>query len=81
MPISHGASEDDTAPAVVLYQWLLAGWGIPIREIFDLEHHEEHCRQMGRWNFLSGSVPMEVGWRANFCAIVMIGGHSGPPLP
>ncbi|KAL8998567.1 MAG: hypothetical protein Q9169_002407 [Polycauliona sp. 2 TL-2023] len=43
-----------------LHQWLLAGWGMPIGEMFDLEKLAEHCEQEGRWSFFLSSVPLKV---------------------
>ncbi|EAW14793.1 uncharacterized protein ACLA_002040 [Aspergillus clavatus NRRL 1] len=43
-----------------LHQWLLAGWGMPIGEYFDLEGVAEHCRKTNRWSFFLSSVPLNV---------------------
>lgn len=53
-----GGKECD--PDVVLHQWLLGGWGMPIGEMFDLERLSEHCRETGRWEFFLSSVPLKV---------------------
>ncbi|KAK7702922.1 hypothetical protein SLS57_011176 [Botryosphaeria dothidea] len=42
-----GAHHD---PAHVLHQWLLAGWGMPIGELFDLEGVAAECERQGRPN-------------------------------
>jgi hypothetical protein len=34
-----------------LHEVLLAGWGCPIGELFDLEKLAEHCKQIDRWSF------------------------------
>lgn len=44
----------------VLHEWLLAGWGMPIGEMFDLERLAETCQQLGRWEFFLVSVPLKV---------------------
>lgn len=44
----------------VLHEWLLAGWGMPIGEMFDLERLAETCRRLGRWKFFLCSVPLKV---------------------
>ena len=44
----------------MLHQWLLAGWGMPIGELFDLEKLAEHCERIGRWSFFLTSVPLKV---------------------
>ena len=48
-----------------LHEWLLAGWGMPIGELFDLEWLSEVCRGEGRWSFFFSSVPLKV--RIFFC--------------
>lgn len=54
-----GAHHD---PAHVLHQWLLAGWGMPIGELFDLEGVAAECERQGRWAFWFGSVVLNVGF-------------------
>jgi hypothetical protein len=47
-----------------LHQWLLAGWGMPIGELWDLEALSDVCKGMdggkGRWTFFLTSAPMNV---------------------
>lgn len=43
-----------------LHQWLLAGWGMPIGELWDLERLSVMCEQLGRWTFFLTSAPMNV---------------------
>lgn len=43
-----------------LHEWLLAGWGLPIGELFDLERLGKECRQRGRYTFFFSSVPLKV---------------------
>lgn len=43
-----------------LHQWLLAGWGMPIGELWDLEALSEECVRLGRWRFFLTSAPMNV---------------------
>ncbi|KAI5458620.1 putative cyclase-domain-containing protein [Mariannaea sp. PMI_226] len=43
-----------------LHEWLLAGWGMPIGELFDLETLSEECRKRGRWSFFFSSMPLKV---------------------
>jgi hypothetical protein len=45
----------------LLHEWLLAGWGCPIGEYFDLEKLSEKCEEAGRWSFFFSSVPLNVG--------------------
>jgi kynurenine formamidase len=56
-PVGRPGIDSDT----VLHQWLLAGWGMPIGEQFDLERLAAHCREIGRWSFFVSSVPLKVG--------------------
>ena len=58
-PVGQGKDKDDVPPRVVLHQWLLGGWGMPIGEMFDLEDLAEHCRKSGRWSFFLSSVPLK----------------------
>ncbi len=53
---------------VSLHEYLLAGWGMPIGEIFDLEALARVCRELGRWSFFFMSMPLN-----------MPGGVSSPP--
>ncbi|PVI02570.1 hypothetical protein DM02DRAFT_559496 [Periconia macrospinosa] len=47
-----------------LHQWLLAGWGMPIGELWDLEELSRICTEQnegkGRWSFFLTSAPMNV---------------------
>ncbi|KAJ5522602.1 hypothetical protein N7527_006717 [Penicillium freii] len=43
-----------------LHEWLLAGWGVPIGELFDLEQLSQECRKRDRWTFFFSSVPLKV---------------------
>ncbi|KAJ6126526.1 hypothetical protein N7523_002138 [Penicillium sp. IBT 18751x] len=47
-------------PEFFLHEWLLAGWGLPIGELFDLERLGQECRQRKRWTFFFSSVPLKV---------------------
>lgn len=44
----------------ILHEWLLAGWGMPIGEMFDLEKLSEMCEKEGRWTFFVTSAPLRV---------------------
>ena len=57
-------------PNTVLHQWLLAGWGMPIGEQFDLERLAAHCCDIGRWSFFVSSMPLKVGARSLLPAII-----------
>ena len=43
-----------------LHEWLLAGWGMPIGELFDLEELAKTCASTGRYTFFLTSAPMNV---------------------
>ncbi len=43
-----------------LHEWLLAGWGMPIGELFDLEKLATECRRLNKWSFFFSSVPLNV---------------------
>lgn len=47
-------------PDVSIHQWCLAGWGMPIGELFDLEELAAHCEREGRWTFFLQSMPLKV---------------------
>ncbi|KAL5336411.1 hypothetical protein BJX70DRAFT_409930 [Aspergillus crustosus] len=52
-----------------LHEWLLAGWGMPIGELFDLEDVAAVCKRLGRWRFfLSSEVPGAVASPPNALA-------------
>lgn len=69
-PVGKGAKEEDDPPPVVLHQWLLGGWGMPIGEMFDLEELARHCRETGRWTFFLSSVPLKVS-RHRFVSLIV----------
>ncbi|KAL9062497.1 MAG: hypothetical protein Q9157_008869, partial [Trypethelium eluteriae] len=56
-----------------LHEVLLAGWGCPIGELFDLEALAEHCKKEKRWSFFLTSevcnVPGGVASPPNILAI------------
>jgi hypothetical protein len=45
-----------------LHEWLLAGWGLPIGELFDLEKLAEECARLGKWSFFFSSIPLKVSF-------------------
>ncbi|KIW16078.1 hypothetical protein PV08_06129 [Exophiala spinifera] len=55
-------------PGIFLHEYLLAGWGMPIGELFDLEGLSRLCEQHRRWEFFVASSPLN-----------MPGGVSSPP--
>jgi hypothetical protein len=52
--------EEEMVGGGLLHQWLLAGWGVPIGEMFDLEGLGRKCEETGRWSFFVASVPLKV---------------------
>jgi len=52
----------------LLHQTLLALWGMPIGELFDLEKLSEVCAETGRYTFFFSSWPLNI-----------IGGAASPP--
>ncbi|CAG1989651.1 unnamed protein product [Fusarium graminearum] len=53
---------------ILMHEYMLAGWGMPIGELFDLEKLAETCKQLNRWTFFMVSSPFN-----------MKGGISSPP--
>ena len=47
-------------PNFRLHEWLLAGWGMPIGEMFDLEALSRHCKEIRRYTFFVASMPLKV---------------------
>lgn len=43
-----------------MHEVLLAGWGCPIGELFDLEELSRTCEKLGRWSFFLTSEPVNV---------------------
>ena len=41
-----------------MHHILLAGWGVPIGEMFDLERLAELCKNLNRWTFFVTSTPL-----------------------
>ncbi|KAF2451220.1 hypothetical protein P171DRAFT_348151, partial [Karstenula rhodostoma CBS 690.94] len=42
-----------------LHNICLAGWGVPIGEMFDLERLAELCKKLDRWSFFVTSSPLD----------------------
>lgn len=47
-------------PQFILHEWLLAGWGMPIGEMFDLEALSKECKKQGRYSFFVSSMHLKV---------------------
>lgn len=54
-----------------LHEWLLAGWGMPIGELFDLEKLSKVCHESRRYTFFFTSSPMNVRFSSPFQYISM----------
>jgi kynurenine formamidase len=65
-PPNHDKEREEDR--VFLHEYLLAGWGMPVGEMFDLEELAGMCREEGRWSFFVTSAPLN-----------MPGGVSSPP--
>jgi kynurenine formamidase len=50
-----------------LHQWLLAGWAMPIGELFDLEELSSACADSGRYTFFVTSAPNNVSSSRLLC--------------
>lgn len=49
-----------TAEKYFLHEHILALWGMPLGEMWDLEKLAEKCRETGRWTFFLTSAPANV---------------------
>ena len=47
-------------PRYHLHEWCLAGWGMPIGELFYLEELAKECEKLGRWSFWFSAAPLHV---------------------
>lgn len=56
-------------PDVSIHQWCLAGWGMPLGELFDLDELADKCRELGKWTFFLSSVPLKVSFWRRFLPI------------
>lgn len=43
-----------------MHEWLLAGWGLPIGELFNLENLAAECARKKKWSFFFSSMPLNV---------------------
>lgn len=43
-----------------LHEYILALWGMPLGEMWNLERLAEKCREVGRWTFFLTSAPANV---------------------
>lgn len=59
-PINEKTGEEDTIANLVLHQYFLALFGMPIGELWDLKALSETCKKLNRYSFLLTSVPLNV---------------------
>jgi hypothetical protein len=64
----HARANGEDVAGLFLHEYLLAGWGLPIGELFDLDALSKRCQQESRWDFFIASSPLN-----------MPGGVSTPP--
>lgn len=65
-------------PDVNLHQWCIAGWGMPLGEMFYLEDLARECRRLGRWTFFLTSMPLKVSEILIDAGKVFFPGYSTP---
>jgi kynurenine formamidase len=53
-------SANITVYSLGLHDWLLAMWGTPIGELWDLEKLAENCARCQRWSFFLTSAPLNI---------------------
>ncbi|KAK5113836.1 hypothetical protein LTR62_003220 [Meristemomyces frigidus] len=59
-PINPKTGKEDAVSGLVLHQYFLALFGMPIGELWDLKQLSETCEKLGRYSFLLTSVPLNV---------------------
>ncbi|KAH7118738.1 hypothetical protein B0J11DRAFT_74215 [Dendryphion nanum] len=52
--------EDEMQGGGLVHQWCLAGWGVMIGEMWDLERLVQTCEKLNRWTCFVSSVPLKV---------------------
>jgi hypothetical protein len=65
---THPGTNGTKVQGLFMHEYLIAGWGLPIGELFDLEELSCKCQELGRWDFFVASSPLN-----------MPGGVSSPP--
>jgi hypothetical protein len=65
---SYSKSSGPDVEGFFLHEYLIAGWGMPVGELFDLERLSVICAEEERWEFFIASSPLN-----------MPGGVSSPP--
>ncbi|KAI8712180.1 hypothetical protein NCS52_01315600 [Fusarium sp. LHS14.1] len=67
-PSYKRSGTDVPVPGLFMHEYLIAGWGMPVGELFDLEALSSICKEEKRWEFFVTSAPLN-----------MPGGVSSPP--
>ncbi|KAK2929202.1 Kynurenine formamidase/cyclase-like [Fusarium oxysporum f. sp. vasinfectum] len=65
---SYKRGENASVKGLFMHEYLIAGWGMPVGELFDLEGLSRICQEEQRWEFFITSAPLN-----------MPGGVSTPP--
>lgn len=65
---SYPRADGNEVNGLFMHEYLIAGWGLPIGELFDLEELSRRCHEEGRWDFFVTSSPLNIP-----------GGVSSPP--
>ncbi|KAF3006875.1 hypothetical protein E8E13_010929 [Curvularia kusanoi] len=65
---SYSRDDGTAVEGVFMHEYLIAGWGMPVGEMFDLEDLSRRCIEEQRWDFFVTSSPLN-----------MPGGVSSPP--
>ncbi|KAL4728130.1 hypothetical protein ACLX1H_004865 [Fusarium chlamydosporum] len=65
---TYHRDKGDTVKGLFMHEYLIAGWGMPVGELFDLESLAQLCQEENRWEFFITSAPLN-----------MPGGVSSPP--
>jgi hypothetical protein len=65
---SYSRADGSVEQGLFMHEYLIAGWGLAVGELFDLEELSRKCQELGRWDFFVASAPLN-----------MPGGVSSPP--
>lgn len=63
----------DSGLRLSLHEVFLAGWGMPIGEVWNLEQLASECRRLKKWSFFLSSQPLDIpGGVASPCNAIAI---------
>ena len=57
---SYPRAGGEDVKGLLMHEYLLAGWGMPIGELFDLEELSRRCAEEKRWDFFVASAPLNM---------------------